>query len=168
MNRSLRVSVSRQAAGLLGWLLLTFAIAAIGALASANAGAFYGELTRPSWAPPGWLFGPVWSTLYALMGISAWLVWRTRGFTGARSALVLFIVQLAANALWGWLFFVWHRGGLAFAEVLLLWCLIMATVVSFWRINTLAAALLAPYLVWVTFASALTFSVWRLNPGLLS
>ena len=168
MNRSLQVSVSRQAAGFLGWLLLTFATAAIGALASANAGAFYGELTRPSWAPTGWLFGPVWSTLYALMGISAWLVWRTRGFTGARSALVLFIVQLAANALWSWLFFVWHRGGLAFAEVLLLWCLIMATVVSFWRISTLAAALLAPYLVWVTFASALTFSVWRLNPGILS
>ena len=168
MNRSLQVSVSRQAAGLLGWLLLTFATAAIGAFASANAGAFYSELSRPSWAPPGWLFGPVWSTLYALMGISAWLVWRTRGFTGVRSALVLFIVQLAANALWSWLFFVWRQGGLAFAEVLLLWCLIMATVVSFWRISTLAAALLAPYLVWVTFASALTFSVWRLNPGILS
>jgi tryptophan-rich sensory protein len=148
--------------------LLTFATAAIGAFASADAGAFYGQLTRPSWAPPGWLFGPVWSALYALMAFSAWWVWRARGFTGARSALVLFVAQLAANALWSWLFFVWHQGGLAFAEVLLLWGMVAATVISFWRISSLAAALLMPYLAWVTFASALTFSVWKLNPGLLS
>lgn len=168
MNRSLPLSVSRQAIGLLGWLVLTFATAAIGAIASANAGAFYAELTRPSWAPPGWLFGPVWSTLYALMGVAAWLVWRAHGFAGARSAYVVFVTQLAANALWSWLFFVWRQGGLAFAEVLLLWCLIVAILVLFSRISTLAAALLLPYLAWVTFASALTFTVWRLNPGLLS
>jgi len=168
MVRSPPLSVSRQAVGLVGWLLMTFVTAAIGALASVDAGAFYGQLTRPSWAPPGWLFGPVWSALYALMAVSAWWVWRARGFAGARSALVLFIVQLAANALWSWLFFVWHQGGLAFAEVLLLWCMVAATVVAFWRISALAAALLIPYLAWVTFASALTFSVWRLNPGLLS
>jgi tryptophan-rich sensory protein len=82
-------------------------------------------------------------------------------------ALALFIAQLAANALWSWLFFAWRQGGLAFAEVLLLWCLIAATIVFFQRINTLAAILLYPYLAWVTFASALTFAVWRLNPGLL-
>ena len=168
MVRSPPLPVSRQAVGLVGWLLMTFVTAAIGALASVDAGAFYGQLTRPSWAPPGWLFGPVWSALYALMAVSAWWVWRARGFAGARSALVLFIVQLAANALWSWLFFVWHQGGLAFAEVLLLWCMVAATVVAFWRISALAAALLIPYLAWVTFASALTFSVWRLNPGLLS
>ncbi len=168
MNRSRAVSVSRQAIGLLAWLVLTFVAAAIGAVASANAGAFYAQLTRPSWAPPGWLFGPVWSALYALMGVSAWLVWRARGLVGARIALILFITQLAANALWSWLFFLWHQGGLAFAEVLILWCLIVATVVSFWRISALATALLMPYLAWVTFASALTFAVWRLNPGLLS
>ena len=168
MLRSPPVSVARQAIGLIGWLLLTFATAAIGALASADAGTFYGELARPSWAPPGWLFGPVWSALYALMALSAWWVWRARGFTGARSALVLFIGQLAANALWSWLFFVWRQGGLASAEVLLLWCMVAATVISFWRISRLAAALLMPYLAWVTFASALTFSIWKLNPGLLS
>ena len=168
MNRSRTVSVSGQAIGLVVWLLLTFGAAAIGAVASANAGEFYGQLTRPSWAPPGWLFGPVWSALYALRGVAAWLVWRTRGFIGARSALILFFTQLAANALWSWLFFVWHQGGIAFAEVLILWCLIVATVVSFWRISTLAVALLVPYLAWVTFASALTFAVWRLNPQLLS
>lgn len=168
MIRPLPMSVSRQAAGLAGWLLLTFSAAAIGAFASVDAGAFYGQLVRPSWAPPGWLFGPVWSALYAFMALAAWWVWRARGFTGARGALVLFIAQLAANAVWSWLFFVWHRGGLAFAEVLLLWCIVAATVVAFWRISRLAAALLLPYLGWVTFASALTFSVWRLNPGLLS
>ena len=101
------------------------------------------------------------------MGVSAWLVWRARGFAGAQSALVVFIVQLAANAIWSWLFFVWRQGGLAFAEVLLLWALIVATVVLFWRASRLAAALLLPYLAWVSFAAALTFSVWRLNPGLL-
>ncbi len=81
---------------------------------------------------------------------------------------MLFIAQLAVNALWSWLFFVWRQGGLAFAEVLLLWCMIGVTLILFWRISILAAALLVPYLAWVTFASALTFTVWKLNPGLLS
>jgi len=155
---------SRQALGLIGWASLTFAVAALGALASVDAAAFYAQLARPAWAPPGWLFGPVWSALYALMAVSAWLVWRDRGFAGARMALALFIAQLAANALWSWLFFGWRQGGLAAAEVVLLWCLIVAT--TFQRISTLAAVLLYPYLAWVTFASALTFAVWRLNPGL--
>ncbi len=161
------VPISRQVLGLIGWLLLTFAAAAAGAVASADAGTFYGQLTRPGWAPPGWLFGPVWSVLYLLMGISAWMVWRAHGFKGGRNALALFIVQLVANALWTWLFFVWHQGALAFAEILLLWGLIVATVASFWRLNSFAAVLLLPYLAWVTFASALTFSTWQLNPALL-
>jgi tryptophan-rich sensory protein len=167
MDGSPPVSVSKKAMGLLGWLLLTFAAAAVGAIASATAGTFYAELTRPSWAPPGWLFGPVWSVLYALMAVSAWLVWRARGFAGARGSLILFIVQLAANAFWSWLFFTWHKGGPAFLEVLLLWFLILVTVVAFWRTSRVAAALLLPYLAWVTFASALTFAIWRLNPELL-
>ena len=166
MNSS-TFSKSRQALGLVGWVAITFAAAAIGAWGSADSSSFYAELARPSWAPPAWLFGPVWTTLYALMAVSAWLVWRVRGFAGARSALLLFIVQLAANALWSWLFFAWHRGALAFVEVLVLLGLIVATVVAFHRNSRLAAALLYPYLAWVTFASALTFAVWRLNPGLL-
>ena len=101
------------------------------------------------------------------MGIAAWLVWRARGFAGARNALLVFLVQLAANALWTWLFFVWHQGGLAFAEILLLWALIFVTIGAFWRVSKVAAALLLPYLAWVSFASALTLSTWRLNPGLL-
>lgn len=157
----------QQALGLLGWALLTFAAAAVGAIASANAPDFYAALARPSWAPPAWLFGPVWSVLYALMAAAAWLVWRARGFAEARTALVLFVVQLGANALWSWLFFGWHLGGLAFAEVLVLDCLIVATIVAFRRVSALAAVLLYPYLAWCAFASALTFAVWRLNPELL-
>jgi tryptophan-rich sensory protein len=99
------------------------------------------------------------------MGISAWLVWRVHGFAGAKSALLVFVSQLAANALWTWLFFVWRQGGLAFAEILLLWVLIAATIGLFWRVSRLSAALLFPYLAWVSFASALTLSIWRLNPG---
>jgi translocator protein len=157
----------RQALGLAAWAAITFAAAAIGAVGSSSASGFYADLMRPSWAPPGWLFAPVWTSLYALMAVSAWLVWRARGFDGARIALSLFLVQLAANALWSWLFFAWRQGGLAFAEVLLLWCLIVATVAAFWRVSRTAAVLLLPYLAWVTYASVLTFEVWRRNPALL-
>lgn len=161
------MSLSRQAIGLFGWLVLAFAAAAIGALASVQAGAFYLDLVRPAWAPPSWLFGPVWSVLYLFMGVAAWLVWRTQGRTARRTALFVFVIQLVANALWTWLFFVWHQGALAFAEILLLWALILVTIVMFARISKLAAALLLPYLAWVSFASALNFSLWRLNPGVL-
>jgi translocator protein len=160
-------SITRQTIGLLGWLILCFAAAAIGAVAAVQAGAFYEQLVRPVWAPPGWLFAPVWSVLYVLMGVAAWLVWRARGFKESGSALSLFVVQLGANALWTWVFFAWHQGALAFAEVILLWSLIVATAASFRRLNALAAAMLLPYLAWVTFASALTFCTWRLNPNLL-
>jgi benzodiazapine receptor len=157
----------RQWMGLAGWLLASFAAAAVGGVASANAGDFYQQLARPAWAPPSWLFGPVWSVLYLLMGIGAWLVWRERGFRGARGALWLFVIQLAANALWTWLFFAWRRGALAVGEILLLWVLIAATIAAFWRVRPLAGALLIPYLLWVTFATALTYAIWQRNPGLL-
>lgn len=161
------LSKSQQTLGLLGWLLIAFAAAAVGGFASASAGEFYRELVRPAWAPPGWLFGPVWSVLYALMGVSAWLVWREQSLAGARVAIGVFIVQLAVNALWTWLFFVWRFGTVAFGEILLLWLLIVANIVLFSRVSKVAALLLTPYLAWVSFASALTFATWRLNPGLL-
>lgn len=167
MSQAPPIAVPHQVLGLLGWLLLAFAAAAVGGFASVGAGEFYRELVRPSWAPPGWLFGPVWSVLYALMGIAAWLVWRVRGFAGTSSALLVFLGQLAANALWTWLFFAWRQGGLAFAEILLLWVLILVTIGLFRRVSTLAAALLLPYLAWVSFATVLTLAIWRLNPQLL-
>jgi tryptophan-rich sensory protein len=158
-------SLPSQFVGLLGWLLVAFAAGAVGAVASVDAGSFYAQLSKPSWAPPAGVFGPVWSALYALMGVAAWLVWRSTGPKAV--ALALFAAQLVANALWSWLFFAWHRGGLATAEVLILLALIVATVVAFRRISRLAALLLMPYLLWVSFASVLTWAVWRSNPGLL-
>lgn len=154
--------------GLLAWLAVCFIAAAIGGAASIQAGPFYMQLLRPEWAPPPGVFGPVWSVLYAMMGVAAWLVWRVGGFQAARTALFLFLVQLAVNALWSWLFFGWHRGALAFADILLLWALIVATVIFFRRLRPLAGVLLLPYLLWVSFATALNFSVWRLNPGILT
>lgn len=156
-----------QALGLAGWLVVVFSAAAVGAAASVNAGAFYAQLSRPAWAPPASAFGPVWSALYFLMGLAAWLVWRHRGVGRLRLALGLFILQLCANALWSWLFFAWRNGAGAFAEVLLLLALIAATVAVFWRISRLAAILMVPYLAWVTFASALTWTVWQRNPTAL-
>ena len=157
----------RRLAGLAGWLLLSLVAGAIGAVASANAKEFYAQLAKPAWAPPGGVFGPVWTVLYCLMGIAAWLVWRRRGFSAARGALTLFIIQLAVNALWSWLYFGWRLGAASFIEVLVLWALILATLVAFWRIKPMAGALLIPYLAWVSFAAALNFATWRLNPGLL-
>jgi translocator protein len=162
------LSTNRQVIGLIAWLFVAFAAAAIGGVASADAPEFYRQLVRPAWAPPGWVFGPVWTVLYGMMGVAAWIVWRDRGSAGAWGALVLFLIQLAANALWSWLFFAWRLGGAAFFEVLLLWALIAATIVAFWQVKRMAALLLVPYLGWVTFAAALTYAIWQLNPQLLS
>lgn len=153
--------------GLLAWLALSVAVAAIGGIASAQAGGFYASLARPDWAPPAGLFGPAWTVLYAAMAVAAWLVWRTGPSPQRRLALTLYVVQLVPNALWSWLFFAWHRGGLAMADIALLWLLILATLVAFWRVRPVAAALLVPYLAWVSFASALNLWVWRNNPTLL-
>jgi benzodiazapine receptor len=160
-------SFKAQFLGLIGWLAASVAAGGIGAIASADANVFYGQLSRPAWAPPAWLFGPVWSVLYVLMAVAAWLVWRKRGFRGASTALWLFFIQLAANALWTWLFFGLHHGALALVEIAVLWLLIAANILSFWRLQRLAALLLLPYLAWVSFASALTLSLWRGNPTVL-
>ncbi|MGE5318600.1 MAG: TspO/MBR family protein [Hyphomicrobiaceae bacterium] len=156
-----------QAIGLAVALCITFLAATAGGIASVNAGSFYAQLVKPAWAPPGWLFGPVWSALYILMAFAAWLVWRAAGLPQAKRALLLFAAQLVANALWSWLFFAWRLGASAFADVVALWILVAATLMSFWRVQRLAAVLLAPYLAWITFAAVLTLAVWRRNPQLL-
>lgn len=153
--------------GLLGWLALCVAAGGLGALASVDAPTFYAQLDRPSWAPPAGLFGPVWSVLYVMMGCAAWLVWRRHGFRGAGLALGLFVVQLVFNALWSWLFFAWHSGAGALADIAVMWLLIAATIVAFWPLNRVAALLLVPYLLWVGFASVLTWTLWQGNPALL-
>lgn len=151
----------------MGWLVISFAASAVGAVASIQARSFYGQLAQPSWAPPPSLFGPVWTVLYALMAIAAWLVWRDGGFRANRVALSFFLGQLLLNALWSWLFFAWHLGAWAFADTVFLWALIVATLVSFWRVRPLAGVLLIPYLFWVSFASALNYFLWQHNPQLL-
>lgn len=162
-----RSSTVAQVFGLAGWLLASFIAGGIGGLASINAAGFYGQLVQPPWAPPAWLFGPVWSVLFVLMGVSAWLVWRDHGFRGAGTALKLHVAQLIANALWTWLFFAWRLGAVAFAEIAVLWLLIAATIFLFWPLHRLAAVLLLPYLAWVSFAAALNLALWRLNPAVL-
>jgi tryptophan-rich sensory protein len=144
-----------------GWLLLCFAAAALGGLFMP--GEWYASLKKPAWNPPGWIFGRVWTALYAMMAVAAWLVWKRGGFAAQRRPLALFLVQLALNAAWTPLFFGLHRPGLAFAEILLLWLAIAATIAVFRRVSRAAAWLLMPYLVWVSFAAALNFTLWRLN-----
>ncbi|OEZ63504.1 TspO/MBR family protein [Duganella sp. HH105] len=151
---------------LAGCLAVTFACAAIGARASIEAAQFYQQLARPAWAPPPWLFGPVWSVLYLLMALAAWRVGR-HGVRRAAPALLLYAGQLVLNALWSWLFFGWHRGALACACIVALWLAIAATMRQFGRHERLAALLLWPYLGWVAFAGLLCLDIWRRNPALL-
>ncbi|KKO45072.1 tryptophan-rich sensory protein [Arsukibacterium ikkense] len=155
----------RQVLMLLTLLALTYLAAGIGALGSINAANFYRELQLPAFAPPGWLFGPVWTALYTLMAIAAWLVWRSS--KAHQLALVLYFSQLCVNALWSWVFFAWYQGALAFITIMLLMALLLVTMLLFWKHNKLAAMLLLPYLLWLSFAAALNFSIWQLNPGLL-
>jgi translocator protein len=125
-------------------------------------GAWYDGLNKPEWNPPSWVFGPVWTALYVMMGVAAWLVW-DRYRDEAKGALTLFVVQLVFNAGWSAIFFGLQSPGLAFLEILVLWLLIAATIVVFWRHRPLAGALLLPYIGWVSFAAVLNFTIWRLN-----
>lgn len=153
--------------GLVASFVVTFVAAFIGARASVEARSLYDQLVQPAWSPPPWVFGPVWTTLYALMAIAAWLVWRSRDSRGVGGALALYVVQLVLNALWSWLFFAWKLGGWAFADVVLLWLAILATVAAFWRLRPVAGLLLTPYLLWVGFAAVLNFVLWQQNPQIL-
>lgn len=125
---------------------------------------WYQTLQKPAFSPPSWLFGPVWTILYLLMGVAAWLVWRKGlGDPTVRTALILFIIQLALNTAWSFIFFGARQPGLAFAELIVLWVAILLTMIWFLRVSTAAGLLLAPYILWVTFAGALNFEIWRLN-----
>ena len=154
----------RSIVGLLVWVGLSFAAGAIGSLFTGRAiPGWYAGLVKPSWNPPNWLFGPVWSALYLLMGISAWLVWRRAGLSGAALPLGLFALQLCLNAAWSIIFFGLHAPGAALVDIVLLWAAILATVLAFRPVVPVASLLLLPYLLWVTFAGFLNFALWRLN-----
>ncbi len=156
------LSVERRAlVSLLLFLALCFGVAAFAA--RFEPGAWYAALAKPPWNPPDWVFAPVWSVLYAAIAVAGWLVWRT-GRSAARSrALALWALQLALNAAWSWLFFGLQRPGLALAEISALLVAIVATIAACARVRPAAAALLLPYLLWVGFAAALNFALWRLN-----
>jgi translocator protein len=156
----------RNALGLVAWLVVSFAPAWIGT--RFRPGDWYASLAKPAWNPPNAIFGPVWTVLYALMGIAAWLVWRRAGLRGASVALALFVGQLVLNALWSYLFFGRQQPGVAFVEIVVMWILILVVTVLFWRHDATAGALLIPYLAWVGFASVLNFTLWRLNAGHLT
>lgn len=151
----------KNALGLVGWLLAAFTAGWIGS--RWMPGEWYAALAKPSWNPPNWVFGPVWSLLYVLMGVSAWLVWRQVGFGGAGLALSIFVFQLVLNGLWSYLFFGRQRIDLALYEIVALWGAILAVEILFWALNRLAGALLLPYLAWVGFAACLNLSLWLLN-----
>ncbi len=161
------ITTKQKFLGLAAWLVVSFAASAVGAVATICASEFYGELMQPAWAPPAAVFGPVWTVLYALMGIAVWLVWQSGGLQKQRVDIALFLAQLAVNALWSWLFFAWSLGALAFIDILFLIALVVATIVCFWRVRPLAGLLLVPYLLWISFAAALNYSIWHLNPQVL-
>ncbi|MEU8814764.1 TspO/MBR family protein [Actinoplanes sp. NPDC048796] len=137
-----------------------FVAAAIGGLGVAGTSTEYNSLQQPAWAPPSWLFGPVWTVLYVMIALAGWLVWQRAGFT---RPLWLYTAQLVLNAIWTPLFFGAGQYGLAFADIAVLWLLIGATVVTFWKVHRGAALLLLPYWAWVTYASALNLAIWQLN-----
>jgi translocator protein len=157
------VGVARSALVLAGWLALSFGAGAFGS--RFPPGEWYLRLDKPPWTPPGWVFGPVWILLYALMGTAAWMVWRERGWSGGALPLALFTAQLVLNALWPWLFFGLHRPGLALADLALLLGVLLPTALAFRRARPAAGALLVPYLLWASFALALNASIWLRNRG---
>lgn len=146
-------------------ILLALAAGAIGSVATmSEIPTWYAALAKPSFSPPNWIFGPVWTTLYILMGTAAWLVWKADAVrTAKRRALLVYALQLALNTLWSFIFFGMHALGFALVEIVLLWLAIAATIYLFYPISRTASYLLAPYIAWVSFASFLNYTLWAMN-----
>lgn len=156
MNNILKLIISIVIPLLIGFSSSYFTITEIGS--------WYQGIQKPSWNPPNYVFGPVWTTLYVMMGISFFLIWKSETNQSIkRTAIILFCVQLVLNFFWSFIFFNQHNPGLAFAEILLLWFLILLTIFAFARISKVAAWLLVPYISWVSFAAILNFTIWQLN-----
>jgi len=151
-------------AGLVTFIVLCLGAGGLGAIATTpEIPTWYQDLVKPSWNPPAYLFGPVWTALFVMMAIAGWLVWKPRGFTQAAVPLTLFGSQLVLNVAWSWIFFGAHQPGWAFLEIIVLWLAILATTAAFFRSDKTAGWLMIPYLAWVSFASVLNFTIWRLN-----
>jgi tryptophan-rich sensory protein len=149
----------------LGLALLFLLIAFLPSLGAfyVQTGGWYEALSKPSWNPPAYLFGPVWSVLYLMIGLSGYFAWMRGGRATRPAAFVLYGAQLFLNALWTPLFFGWHQIGGALVVLSLLWLLILLNLTLFRRRSLLAAGLLLPYLLWVAFAGALNAAIWMLN-----
>jgi tryptophan-rich sensory protein len=133
---------------------------------SSEISGWYGTLIKPSFNPPSWIFGPMWTLLYILMGISVYLIWSHRSFWHKKEikmAVCLFWIHLFFNGIWSIIFFRWHQIGLAMFDIMIIWIFIIILIFKFWKINRLASYLLVPYFLWVSFASILNFSIWYLN-----
>lgn len=157
------VSRRRDVLGLVGFVVMCFGVSVLGGRAVAPALAiWYPGLVKPSWTPPSWVFGPVWTLLYPLVAVAGWLAWREGR---SRVGTLLFLLQLSLNAAWPWIFFGERRIDLALLCVALLWLAILGTIRAFWRVSRGAAVLLLPYFGWVGFATALNAAIWFLNVG---
>lgn len=147
------------------FIALCLGVSAAGAwFTSGSVATWYPALRKPVWSPPAWVFGPVWTALYVMMATAAWLVWRKAGLSGAPGALGIFALQLALNAAWSPLFFGLRSPAAGLMDIVALWIAIGVTLFAFWRIVPLAAVLMVPYWLWVSFATALNFALWRMNP----
>jgi tryptophan-rich sensory protein len=165
IDKGLGATVSRpiKPVAAIAWVAVALLAGAVGGMAAAP-GAWYAGLDKPSWNPPSWVFGPVWTTLYVMMGLAAALAWGGRGTRAGRTGFSLFALQLGLNALWSWLFFHWHRPDLALVDLAVLWVTILGNIIAFRRIRPAAGWLLVPYLCWVTFAGVLNASIASRNP----
>ena len=154
-------SAGHSLTALAGWLLLTYSASVTAVFVST--GGWYATLAKPAWNPPSWVFGPVWTILYAMMAVAAWRVWLQGGWSQQKTALRLYLLQWAQNALWTPLFFGLHRPGWALAEILVLLAAILATMRAFWHVDRPAGVLLLPYAAWVAFATVLNWTIWMMN-----
>lgn len=151
----------KKFADLIFWLLISAVVAWFGA--QFNTGQWYLTIAKPTWTPPGWLFGPVWTTLYIMMAVAAWLVWRETGRNFKEKSIQLYLVKMILNASWSWVFFGLHQIGWAVVNIIILLLLIIVVTVLFYRTKKIAGYLMIPYLLWVSFATVLNFNIWLLN-----
>lgn len=148
---------------LLVFVSICLLVATMGALLTASSvTSWYTTINKPTWTPPNWLFGPVWTTLYLMMAVAGWLVWQ-QGSKARRLPITLFSIQLFLNLIWSGLFFTLQNPILGFIDIVLLWLAIVSTMIAFWPVSRLASLLLSPYLVWVSYATALNFAIWQMN-----
>ncbi len=152
----------RQLAVLGGFILLCLGSGSLGGWVTSGAiDSWYRTIAKPDWTPPDWLFAPVWTVLFIMMAVAAWLVWRTQD--RIKPAMTLFFSQLALNLAWSFLFFGARSPGMAMMEIVLLWLSVLATMLAFFARSKLAGWLFVPYLAWVSFAAFLNFTIWRMN-----